>query len=170
MARLQGVYKLPNGSIPKGGKIRLRVPRDRNTTGGAPYTLPAKTVDVPIDATTGAYDSGTIPDGPYQVRRVITGAPTQGSNGGWSDVILSGTTDLQTAIDTYDPTSYTPPVVSAAQAAAAQAAQSAAAAEAAAEQVTGGVVATDNGDGTFSLSSSTGALVDHGDGTWTLTT
>ena len=34
----------------------------------------------------------------------------------------------------------------------------------------GGVVATDNGDGTFSLSSSTGALVDHGDGTWTLTT
>lgn len=128
MARLQGVYKLPNGSIPKGGTIKLRVPRDRNTTNGSSYTLPAKTIAIPIDATTGAYDSGTIPDGPYQVRRVITGAPPQGSNGGWSDVILSGTTDLQTAIDTYDPTSYTPPVVSAAQAAAASAAASAAAA------------------------------------------
>lgn len=128
MARLQGVYKLPDGSIPIGGTIKLRVPRDRNTTNGSSYTMPAKTIAIPIDATTGAYDSGTIPDGPYQVRRVITGAQTQGSNGGWSDVVLSGTTDLQTAIDTYDPTSYTPPVVSAAQAAAASAAASAAAA------------------------------------------
>ena len=127
MARLQGVYKLPNGSIPK-GTIRLRVPRDRNTTGGSSYTMPAKTIAIPIDATTGAYDSGTIPDGPYQVRRVITGAPPQGSNGGWSDVILSGTTDVQTAIDTYDPMAYTPPVVQAAQAAAAAAAASATAA------------------------------------------
>lgn len=128
MARLQGVYKLPNGSIPIGGTIKLRVPRDRNTTNGSSYTMPAKTIAIPIDATTGAYDSGTIPDGPYQARRVITGAPPQGSNGGWSDVILSGTTDLQTAIDTYDPTAYAPPVVQEAQAAAAAAAASATAA------------------------------------------
>ena len=127
MARLQGVYKLPDGTIPR-GTIKLRVPKDRNTTGGSPYTMPAKFITIPIDPTTGAYDSSTIPDGPYQVRRVITGAAAQGSNAGWSDVILSGTTDLQTAIDTYDPTSYTPPVVSAAQAAAASAAASAAAA------------------------------------------
>ena len=128
MARLQGVYKLPDGSIPIGGTIKLRVPRDRNTTNGSSYTLPAKTIAIPIDATTGAYDTGTIPDGPYQVRRVITGAAAQGSNAGWSDVILSGTTDLQTAIDTYDPSSYPAPVVNAAQAAAAAAAVSATAA------------------------------------------
>ena len=128
MARLQGVYKLPNGSIPIGGTIKLRVPRDRNTTNGSSYTMPAKTIAIPIDATTGAYDSGTIPDGPYQARRIITGAPPQGSNGGWSDVILSGTSDLQTAIDTYDPSSYPAPVVNAAQAAAAAAAVSATAA------------------------------------------
>ena len=46
MARLQGVYKLPNGSIPKGGTIKLRVPRDRNTTGGSPYTMPAKFITI----------------------------------------------------------------------------------------------------------------------------
>ena len=132
MARLQGVYKLPNGSIPIGGTIKLRVPRDRNTTNGSSYTMPAKTIAIPIDATTGAYDSGTIPDGPYQARRVITGAPPQGSNGGWSDVILSGTSDLQTAIDTYDPTAYAPPVVQEAQAAATAAAASATAAAASA--------------------------------------
>lgn len=33
MARLQGVYKLPDGTIPR-GTIKLRVPKDRNTTGG----------------------------------------------------------------------------------------------------------------------------------------
>ena len=122
MARLHGTYQLPDGTAPVDGRVLIRVPKDRNASG---KTVTAKAVEVAIDPGTGAYDSGTIPDGPYEVRRDVRGAKDHDR---WYDVILSGDTDLQTAIDTYDPTAYTPPVVQAAQAAANAAAQSAAAA------------------------------------------
>lgn len=186
MPKLIGTYNLPDGKTPgNGAVIKIRVPIDRNQNG---TTIYSKATDIRITPGTGAYESADLPAGPYQIQRAIPGAKDMQK---WHDVILGDEdTDVHTLIETYDPTSYTEPVVNAAQAARVAAEAAAVDAEAAAASIPedvltetvgderyapigsvgGGLLAiADNGDGTVTLTDSTDTLVtDNGNGTITL--
>lgn len=112
--RLTGVYQLPDGSFPpRNSKLWIRVPVDRNNNGVTVYSAP---IMVPINPPThpaapGFYDSGLLPEGPYQVQKAIFGAKDYRK--AWYDVVLTeGSHTVQELIEDYDPDLYTPPVVS----------------------------------------------------------
>lgn len=112
--RLTGVYQLPGGGFPpRDSKLWIRVPVDRNQGGVTVYSAP---IMVPINPPThptapGFYDSGLLPEGPYQVQKAIFGAKDYRK--AWYDVVLTeGSHTVQELIDDYDPDLYTPPVVS----------------------------------------------------------
>lgn len=112
--RLTGVYQLPDGGFPpRDSKLWVRVPVDRNQGGVTVYAAPTM---VPINPPThptapGFYDSGDLPEGPYQVQKAIFGAKDYRSK--WYSVVLTeGSHTVQELIEDYDPDLYTPPVVS----------------------------------------------------------
>ncbi|QMU19369.1 hypothetical protein [Gordonia rubripertincta] len=111
--RLTGVYQLPDGSFPpRNSKLWIRVPVDRNNNGVTVYSAPTV---VPINPPThptapGFYDSGLLPEGPYQIQKAIFGATDYRTR--WYSVVLGeGSHTVQELIEDYDPEQYTPPVI-----------------------------------------------------------
>lgn len=142
MPKLIGTYNLPDGKPPgNGAVIKIRVPIDRNQNG---TTIYSKATDIRITPGTGTYESADLPAGPYQIKRAIPGAKDMQK---WHDVILGDEdTDIHTLIETYNPSSYTEPVVTAAQAARVAAEAAAADAEAAAASIPEDVLTETVGD------------------------